>query len=90
MADQEMAQYLERMIHLAATEQRSAKEVRQLMLVRAEQLSLPLHGGDLSVTGKGNKLRAVLHYETQVSIPILDQPVYRMAFQHDIHSDASQ
>ena len=82
--DQMFAAYADSVIQVAANEQSPAKDVRALVLIKAEDLSLPVQGNDVQITGKGKTLRAAVHYRAVISMPILNQPVYRMRFDHDL------
>ena len=82
--DQMFTSYTDRVIQVAANEQRPAKEVRALLLIKAEDLSLPVQGNGVQITGKGQTLRAAVHYTADISMPIVNQPVYRMRFDHDL------
>src|SRR5437763_651356 len=82
--DQPFTAYTDSVMQVAANEQRPAKDVRALLLIKAEDLSLPVQGNDVQITGKGQTLRAAVHYRAVISMPILNQPVYRMRFDHDL------
>ena len=82
--DNQFAQSMQRAVQIAATEQRPAKELRTLLLVRAEELSIPIRGDDIHISGGGATLRVNLHYEAAISMPILNQTLYRMKFGHDL------
>jgi len=82
--DQMFTSYTDSVIQVAANEQRPAKEVRALLLIKAEDLSLPVLGNGVQITGKGQTLRAAVHYTADISMPIVNQPVYRMRFDHDL------
>jgi len=84
MGNQELVEYTKHVIRLGATQDRSVKEIRQLMLNRAEMLSLPLDETGIRITGSGDKIRASLNYEADVIFPILHRPVYRVKFSRDI------
>jgi hypothetical protein len=82
--DKLFTEYIDHVIQVAANEQRPAKEVRALLLVKAEDLSLPVQGDAIQITGSGQTLRAAVHYKADISMPIVNQPVYRMRFDHDL------
>jgi hypothetical protein len=81
--DKVFTEYIDHVLQSAATEQRSAKDVRALILIKAGDLSLPVHGDEIQINGSGQTLRAAVQYKTEISLPIVNQPVYRMRFQHD-------
>src|SRR6267378_2885567 len=73
--DQMFTSYTDSVIQVAANEQRPAKEVRAMLLIKAEDLSLPVLGNGVQITGKGQSLRAAVHYTADISMPIVNQPV---------------
>jgi len=81
--DKLFTEYIDHVIQVAANEQRPAKEVRTLILIKAGDLSLPVQEDEIQITGKGLALRAAVHYKVDISLPIVNQPVYRMRFDHD-------
>ena len=71
------------LMQAASTRKLSANEVRALLLIKAEDLSLPVHRGDFNISGTAQTLRATVRYQEDISMPIVNQPVYRMRFTHD-------
>jgi len=82
--DKLFTEYIDHVIQVAANEQRPAKEVRALILIKAGDLFLPVQEDEIQITGKGLALRAAVHYKVDISLPIVNQPVYRMRFDHDL------
>src|SRR3954471_22941081 len=56
MDDQQFADYLQYVVNVAGSEERPAKEIRALILVRADQLSLPVRGDQITILGGGRTL----------------------------------
>ena len=84
MTDTEFDEYLQHVVNVAVTEQRPAKEVRALVLVKAEELSLPIRADQIMVTGGGDNLNLALDYRVDIEIPLLQRTVYSKLFQHRI------
>jgi hypothetical protein len=82
--DDRFAQSMERIIQLGGTDNRPTKEVRALLLVRADELSIPIRGDEIHIRGGGLTLRATLHYEAEIKMPVINQSIYRMQFEHDV------
>ena len=82
--DRVFTEYMDEVIHVAANQQRPARDVRALLLIKAEDLSLPVHGDEIDITGNGRLLKATVHYKTDITMPIVNQSVYRMRFDHDL------
>lgn len=85
--DKRFTEYIDHVLQVAAHEQRNAKEVRTLILIEAKDLSLPVHEDEIRINGDGQKLMAAVHYRADIRLPIVNQPVYRMRFQHDLNSE---
>ena len=81
--DKQLTEYIDQVLKNAAHEQGSAKEVRALILIKAGDLSLPVEGNEIQILGSGQTFRAVIHYKADISLPFVNQPVYRMTFEHN-------
>ena len=82
MADKELGEYIQHVIDVAGIEQRPAREVRALVLVKAEQLALPVNGDQVQVAGGGDTLAVSLDYSVDIEIPVIQRAVYSKQFQH--------
>ena len=54
------------------------------MLIRAEEFSIPIREDDIHISGIGTNLKVNLRYESDITMPILNQKVYRLKFFHDL------
>jgi|ERR1051326_3606070 hypothetical protein len=86
MRDKAFAQYIDHVIQVAANQQRPAKEARALILIKAEDLSLPVRGDGVQINGNGQTLRATVNYKADIMMPIVNQPVYRISLRHESRS----
>lgn len=84
MNDKQFADYVQYVVQIAGNEQRPAKEVRALILVKAEELSLPVKGEEITVLGGGDSLNVALNYDVDIEIPLLQRQIYTKKFQHTI------
>src|SRR5262245_16024079 len=82
--DRQFADYLHYVVQLAGTDGRSAKEIRDLLLVKAEQLSLPVRGEQIEVHGLHESLNVAVNYDVDIDIPVLQREVYRKRFEHSV------
>jgi len=80
--DQEFADYLHHVVQIAGTEERPAKEIRALLLVRAEELSLPIRGEQIAVAGGGQSLSVSVKYNVDIEIPLVQREIYTKRFEH--------
>ena len=82
MDDQQFADYLKYVVNVAGSEERPAKEIRALILVRAEQLSLPVRGEQITILGGGRTLNVRVNYQVDIDIPVIQSTVYTKEFNH--------
>jgi hypothetical protein len=84
MNDREFADYVRYVVQIAGTEQRPAKEVRALLLVKAEELSLPVRGDQIQIEGRGDTLSVVVNYDIDIEVPLLRREVYSKNYEHQV------
>jgi len=82
--DREFGDYMNYIVQLAGNDGRSPKEVRELLLVKAEQLSLPVRSDQIVVRGQRNTLNIAVNYDVDIDIPVIQREVYRKKFEHDV------
>jgi hypothetical protein len=82
MHDDKFAQYMEYVVRVAGTEHRPAREVRALLLVKAEELDLPIRGEQIIIKGSGSTLSVAVSYEVDIQVPVFERGIYRKEFQH--------
>ena len=83
-SDKKFAEYLEYIVQLAGTERRPPKEVRTLILVKADELGLPVTKDQVAISGVGPTLAVDLTYDVDVEFPGLERVLYKKNFQHTI------
>ncbi|HYR91413.1 MAG TPA: hypothetical protein VE422_45580 [Terriglobia bacterium] len=82
--DREFARSMQHAIQLVGMENRPSKDLRALLLVRAEAFSIPIRGNEILINGKGETLEVSLRYEADITFPLLDKAIYRMMFNHQV------
>ena len=82
MDDQQFTEYLQYVVNVAGSEERSAKEIRALLLVKAEQLNLPLRGDQITILGSGRTLNIRVNYSVDIDVPVLQSTVYTKQINH--------
>jgi len=82
MNDRQFADYLQYVVNIAGGENRPAKEIRALILVKAEELSLPVHGEQITIRGGGSSLNVSVNYDVDIEIPLLQRQIYTKKFEH--------
>lgn len=84
MNDRRLGEYLQYVVQIAGNENRPAKEVRALILVKAEELGLPIQGEQITILGGGQSLQVSLDYDKDIQVPIFERGIYRKEFQHSV------
>ena len=79
--DREFAEYLQHVVQIAGNDRRPAKDVRDLLLVKAEELSLPLRRDQIEVRS-GDSLDVTVNYDVDIEIPLLQRQIYTKRFVH--------
>ena len=82
MNDKQFADYLRYVVQIAGNERRPAKEIRTLVLVKAEELSLPVRADQITVLGGGDSLNVTVNYDVDIEIPLLQGEIYSKKFEH--------
>jgi hypothetical protein len=82
MDDQQFAEYMQYVVNVAGTEERPAKEIRALLLVKADQLNLPLRGDQITISGGGRTLNVRVDYTVDIEVPVLQSTVYTKEINH--------
>jgi hypothetical protein len=84
MNDQSFGDYLHYVVQIAGQDHRPAKEIRALLLVKAEELGLPLKGQDINILGGGESLNVTVGYDMDIDIPLLQRQIYTKHFDHNV------
>ena len=83
-SDRQFTDYLQYVVQIAGIEQRPAKEIRELLLVKADELSLPIPGSGITVSGGGDSLTVGVNYNVNIDIPVIQRQIYTKHFEHNI------
>ena len=82
MTDDKFDDALQHIVQLAGSGNRTNKEIRALILVRAEQLNLPIRGDQIAIVGAGPTLNVRVNYRVDIEIPVLQSTVYTKEINH--------
>ena len=82
MNDKVFDDYLQYVVQIAAPEYRPTKEIRALILVKAEGLSLPIRGEQITILGGGDSLNVSVGYDVNIEIPLIQRQIYTKRFEH--------
>ena len=84
MNDKQFTDYLSYVVELAGDEHRPAKEIRALILVKADELGLPIRGDQISVLGSGQTLNVSVSYSVDIDVPVVERVLYKKTFMHTV------
>ena len=72
-------------VQLAGNERRTPREIRSLLLAKADELQIPLNGLEIKIGGAGSPdLKVALEYDVEVDIPIFRRGFYSKHFEHRV------
>jgi len=84
MHDRQFEDYMQYVVQIAGTDRRPAKEIRALLLVKSEELALPIKGEQISILGGGESLNVSVDYNVDIDVPIVQHQIYTKHFEHNI------
>ena|SRR5437588_3729540 len=84
MADRQFGDYLQYVVQISGNDNRPAKEIRALILVRAQELSLPVRGEQISILGGGTTLNVTVDYIVDIEVPLVRSSIYSKRFEHTV------
>ena len=84
MNNDKMGEYIRYVVQLAGNETRTPREVRSLLLVKADELKIPLTGDQIRIQGTGQSMRVFLQYDVMLDIPIFRYGFYQKHYEHNI------
>jgi hypothetical protein len=82
--DSQFADYLRYVVQAAGNEGRSSRDVRELVLLKAEKLSLPVRGDQIVVGGTNDSLNVSVKYDVDIEIPLLQREFFTKKFEHKV------
>jgi hypothetical protein len=75
---------LQHIAQIAGSERRAYKDIRTLVLVRADEFGLPVTVDQISITGSGPTLKMVVGYDIEIDIPIFARGFYTKHYEHKV------
>jgi len=84
MNDRKFAEYVQFVVQTAGTENRPAREIRTLILLKAQELSLPVRGDQIGIHGSGTNLNISIGYDVDIEIPLIQTQIYKKKFEHQV------
>jgi hypothetical protein len=90
MNDKQFGDYLQYVVEIAGTDNRPSREIRALILVKAQELSLPIRGEQIRITGGGDSLKVDVGYDVDIEIPLIQHQIYNKRFDHSAQFKAGK
>jgi len=84
MRDSKLGEYLDHVVQLGGAERRPSQEIRALILLKAEELHVPLSAEQIEIAGTGQTLKVSVAYARDIEIPVLQRVIYRKQFRHNV------
>src|SRR6266481_10048213 len=85
MADRQFGDYLQYVVQIAGNDNRPSNEIRALILVKAQELSLPVRGEQISILGGGSSLNVTVDYIVDINVPLVHSQIYSKRFEHKVN-----
>jgi hypothetical protein len=82
MNDKAFGDYLQYVVQISAPAYRPSKEIRALILVKADELSIPIRGEEITILGGGDSLTVRVNYDVNIDIPLIQRQIYTKRFEH--------
>jgi hypothetical protein len=90
MRDDEFAQYLQVSVQLVGAQDRTSRELRQLVMAKARELEIPIDPERVQISGERQTLRLNVGYEVDIAIPLISEAGYQKDFEHEVSFGGSQ
>jgi hypothetical protein len=84
MADKEFGEYLQFAVQIVTEQQRTNRELRQLVLGKAREMEIPLDPVRLSIQGEGSGRMLSLSYNVLIPVPMFPTAVFNREFNHAV------
>lgn len=84
MNDDKFGEALQHIVQIAGNENRNSKDIRALVLVRADELGLPVRGENITILGGGHSLNISVNYDMDIDIPIFTERFYQKHYSHKV------
>jgi hypothetical protein len=82
--DQQFGEYLQRMVQMVGSQKRTARELRQLIHGKAEELGIPLDPARIDIRGRGEDLELSLSYSLVIEMPLISIGSFHKEFEHEV------
>ena len=84
MNNDKLGDYVSYVVQLAGNERRTPREIRALLIVKADELGVPLTSDQIKIQGSGQTLKIAVNYDVDIQVPILRSGVYQKHYEHQV------
>jgi hypothetical protein len=82
--DRTFVDYVQYVVQIAGQDRKGPKEIRALLLVKSEELGLPIMPEDINILGGGPTLNVSVIYNVDIAIPVIQRQIYTKHFDHQV------
>jgi len=84
MNNDKLGEYVHYVVQLAGNESRSPREIKALLIVRADELGVPLSSDQIRIQGSGQNLKVSVMYDVEIDVPIFRSGFYSKHYEHKV------
>lgn len=84
MNNEKLGEYVRYVVQLAGNESRSPREIKALLIVRADELGVPLTTDQIRIQGSGQNLKVSVMYDVDIDVPIFTHGLYSKHYEHQV------
>jgi hypothetical protein len=84
MNNDKLGEYVHYVVQLAGNERRTPREIKALLMVKADELGVPLTSEQIRIQGSGQNLKIAVNYDVDIQVPILRSGVYQKHYEHQV------
>ena len=85
MADRAFGDYLQFAVQIVTDQNRTNRELKQLVLGKAREMEIPLDPARLNVDGEGSDRTLHVSYNVLVQVPFAPSAVFNREFVHEVN-----
>ena len=84
MADREFGEYLQFAVQIVTEQNRTNRELRQLVIGKAQEMEIPLDPVRLNIQGEGQKRVLSVSYNVLIPVPMVPTATFNREFAHEV------
>jgi len=84
MNNDKLGEYVRYVVQLAGNERSTPRQIRALLLVRADELGVPLTSEQIRIQGSGQNLKVSVAYDIDIDVPVLRAGFYQKHYEHQV------